>query len=211
MPVPTTVPAPLFGYFKCDSPYYLAMAALQAIGPLTNTSATNPPAMTLYTGDLVSHDPENEMSLEYVENVETAIWTMFKAYLGNSPVYAALGNHDSSPENQDAPHAIDNNGPEGQQFSWNYNHVSGLWKYLGWVDGSTAANASLHYGAYSIVHPLGVRIITINTDFYYKSNYYAFIHAANPDYSGIFSFLIQELQLAEDMGQRVWIIGHVSH
>lgn len=44
---------------------------------------------------------------------------------------------------------------------------------------------------------------------YYRNNYYAFVHAADPDFSGMFTFLIQELQKAEDSGQRVWIVGHV--
>jgi hypothetical protein len=118
-------------------------------------------------------------------------------------------NHDSSPANLDVPHAIDSNGPLGEQFSWNYDHVSSLWKYYGWIDNATAAEASTHYAAYSIVTPLGLRVITINTDFYYGSNYYAYLNVADPDYSGMFSFLIAQLQLAEDLGQRVWIVGHV--
>jgi hypothetical protein len=59
------------------------------------------------------------------------------------------------------------------------------------------------------VHPLGLRIITLNTDLYYRNNHFALLHASNPDFSGMFTFLIQELQKAEDLGQRVWIVGHV--
>lgn len=32
---------------------------------------------------------------------------------------------------------------------------------------------------------------------------------SNPDNSGMLRFLTDELQAAEDAGQRVWIIGHV--
>jgi hypothetical protein len=88
--IPIAFPAPLYGYYKCDSPYYLALAALQSIGPLTGTSLQNPPALTLYTGDLVAHDPQNQRSRAYVENIEDSVWQMFKAYIGG-PVYAALG------------------------------------------------------------------------------------------------------------------------
>lgn len=205
----TDLPAPLYGYYKCDSPYYLALAALQSIGPLTNTSADDPPAMTFYTGDMVTHvATQGQLSREFVENVEDSVLQMFKAYIGG-PIFAALGNHDSSPENNDAPHAIDNDGPLGEQFSWNFNHVSKLWEHYGWINSSTAAEAALHYGAYAVTHPLGVRVITLNTDFYYKSNYFSFLHAADPDYSGIFTFLIDELQKAEDAGQRAYIMGHV--
>ncbi|CAK7226271.1 hypothetical protein SCUCBS95973_006144 [Sporothrix curviconia] len=203
-----SVPAPLFGYFRCDSPYFLALAAMQAIGPLTGTSAEDPLAFTLYTGDLVAHDPVNQLSESYVEYVEASLWQLFKDYIGG-PIYCALGNHDTAPDNLDAPQAIDDNGPVGSQFSWNYNHVSNLWQHYGWLDSATAQQAALHYGAYSVVDRLGVRIITINTDLYYKNNYYAFLHAANPDYSGIFSFLIQELQRAEDESRRVYVVGHV--
>lgn len=201
-------PAPLYGYYQCDSPYFLALAVMQAIGPLTGTSADDPLAMALYTGDLVAHDPQNELSHSYVEYVETSLWHLFKAYIGG-PIYCALGNHDTAPDNLDAPHALDHDGPVGRQFSWNYDHVSALWKHYDWVDDTAAQEAALHYGAYSVKHALGVRIITINTDLFYKSNYYAFVQAANPDYSGIFSFLIDELQKAEDAGERVWIVGHV--
>ena len=85
-----TVPAPLYGAYKCDSPYFLALAAMQAIGPLTGTSAQNPPAFTLYTGDLVAHDPQNQRSQAYVEYCEDTVWYMFKKYIGG-PVYSALG------------------------------------------------------------------------------------------------------------------------
>ena len=35
------------------------------------------------------------------------------------------------------------------------------------------------------------------------------INTTNPDNSGIFSWMTEELQKAEDAGERVWIIGHV--
>jgi hypothetical protein len=202
-------PAPLFGYYKCDSPFYLALAALQSIGPLTGTSLDNPPAMTLYTGDLVAHDKQHQLSQAYLEATEDSVWQMFKAYIGG-PVYAALGNHDTSPINMDAAHGIDGNGPLGQQFSWNYDHVSKLWEHYGWINDTTQMEASTHYAAYAVDHPLGgLRIITLNTDLFYHANAYAYVQAANPDFSGMFSFLIDELQRAEDKGMRVWLMGHV--
>ncbi|KAK4159001.1 Metallo-dependent phosphatase-like protein [Cladorrhinum sp. PSN259] len=203
-----TQPAPLFGYYKCDSPYYLALGALQSIEPLTGVSINNPTALTLYTGDLTAHDPERQISRAYVASTEDSIWQIFKSYIGG-PIYTALGNHDTSPSNLDSPHVLDQNGPLGQQFSWNYDHVSKLWEHYGWINKTTQAQAALHYGAYSVVHPLGLKIITLNTDFYYRSNIFAFINVSDPDYSGMFSLLIEELQNAEDLNQRVWIVGHV--
>lgn len=92
-----TVPAPLYGSFKCDTPYYLGLAALQAIAPLTGTHGNSSVAWTVYTGDLVSHDTQNQLSREYTEYAEVSVYDLFKEYIG-SPVFPVLGNHDSNPE-----------------------------------------------------------------------------------------------------------------
>jgi len=44
-----------------DTPFSLAAAVLEAIPVLTGTNNTGF-AWSIYTGDLVSHDPENQMS-----------------------------------------------------------------------------------------------------------------------------------------------------
>lgn len=55
----TELPAPLYGAYKCDSPYFLVTGALQAVHPLTGTKAKRdgPPdcdpdtlGWTIYTG-----------------------------------------------------------------------------------------------------------------------------------------------------------------
>ncbi len=162
------MPAPLYGAYKCDTPYYLGLAALQAIAPLTGTHGDSSIAWTLYTGDLVSHDSQNQLSRAYTEYAETSVYDLFKEYIG-SPVFPVLGNHDSNPEAIDAPHSLP--GPLGQQFSWNYDHVSSLWQQNGWINSTVAGEARLHYGAYSALNQYGLRIITLNTDFWYRSNY----------------------------------------
>lgn len=200
-------PAPPFGYFECDTPYDLGLAALQAVGPLTGTSKDNPLAWTVYTGDLVSHDPQSELSRAYTEYAEVSVFNyMFKKYL-TGPVFAVLGNHDTNPEAIDSPHSLP--GPLGQQQSWNFDHVSALWKHEGWLDDETARMARTHYGAYSIKNHYGLRMITFNSDFWYRSNFLNFINTTNPDNSGVFKFVIEELQAAEDAGERVWLFAHV--
>lgn len=200
------LPAPLYGAYKCDTPYDLGLAALQAVGPLTGTSKDQPLAWTVYTGDLVSHDPQSQLSRAYTEYAETSVYGMFKKYI-TGPVFAALGNHDSNPEAIDSLHNLP--GPLGQQQSWNYDHVAGLWQHEGWIGPAEAAEARTHYGAYSIKNHYGLRVITFNTDFWYKSNFLNYINTTDPDNSGIFKWMIGELQAAEDAGERVWIVGHV--
>ena len=214
-PIDPLSPAPLYGAYKCDTPYYLATGVLEAVGPLTNTlSPTNPEckeslAWSIYTGDLVSHDSQNQLSRAYTTYTETAAFHMMKTYIQNSPIYAALGNHDSNPEAIDAPHSLP--GPLGEQQSWNYDHVAGLWQNDGWITPEAAASARRHYAGYSIHHPQypKLKIVTLNSDFWYRNNFLNFINTTNPDNSGMFSFLISELQAAEDANERVWIVQHV--
>ena len=207
-PNKTLLPAPLYGAYKCDTPYFLGAAALEAVAPLTGTSST-PFAWSIYTGDLVSHDPQNQLSRAYTEYAEVSIYEQLKHYLPSAPIFPVLGNHDSNPEAIDAPHSLP--GPLGQQQSWNYMHVASLWQNDGWISPEAAAEARVHYAAYSINHPVypKLRIITLNTDFWYRSNFLNYINTTNPDNSGNLRWMVGELQDAEDKGERVWILGHV--
>jgi hypothetical protein len=81
--------APLYGALKCDTPYDLGLAALQAVASLTGTNTKYPLAWTVYTGDLVSHDLQSELSRAYVEYTETSMYGMFKQYL-TGPVFACF-------------------------------------------------------------------------------------------------------------------------
>jgi len=135
--------SPLYGAYLCDSPYDLGLAALESIGPLTGTSKKGKAnfAWTVYTGDLVSHDSQTQLSRAYTEYAEVSVYEIFKSYV-SGPIFPALGNHDSNPEAIDAPHSLP--GPLGQQQSWNYDHVAGLWQHEGWITPEAAAEARTH-------------------------------------------------------------------
>ncbi|KAF8589774.1 hypothetical protein K439DRAFT_1612572 [Ramaria rubella] len=214
-PVPL-LPAPRFGAYECDTPWDLAGAVMHAILPLTGSvgEGSDPIDFTIFTGDLVSHDNDNALSRAYVE-----IFPKRR----NGPVYAALGNHDTWPQAFDAPHSIQ---PEqlSQQSEWDYTHLADLWQTEGWISEQVAAVSratrvllihdgyllsNWQYSAYSTVTPQGLRIITMNTDFWYDDNWFNYINMTDPDVSGMLRFVTDELQAAEDAGQRAWILGHV--
>lgn len=200
------LPAPYFGSWRCDTPYSLGAAALQSIGPLTGTTEKNPLAFTIYTGDLVAHDPHSDLSRDFITYTETSVYGLFKQFL-KSPVYVTLGNHDSSPEAIDAPHKMP--GRLSKQQSWNYRHVTGLWKHHDWISAEDAHAAETHYAGYSVKTAIGLRVISFNSDFWYTRNWLNMINSTNADNSGVFRWLINELQASEDARERVWIIGHV--
>ena len=199
-----TLAAPYWGYEGCDAPWSLVASAFQAMEDLGGKDGYD---IALYTGDLVAHGQTWEESQELVQYSESALFDMMHRYLRNTTVISAIGNHDTSPTEYAAP----NNLPDGRgnQFSWDWDYVSKLWNSEGWVNDNEQTQIRTHYGGYSISPRQGLRVISFNTDFWYRGNGFAFLHTSNPDFSGVLRWVTDELQAAEDAYERVWIIGHV--
>jgi sphingomyelin phosphodiesterase len=199
------VPASRFGYLYCDSPPDLALSAFYYMDQFVKKSDIS---FTIFTGDIVSHDNDDQLSRAYVEYEEEVTYQVFKAEMGAVPIYATLGNHDSLPEAYNTQNSLNPpNGPNA--FSWNYDLLSSLWQSSGWISSSEASYASTHYGAYAHTTAQGLRIISINTDFYYVGNVFNYWNYTNPDTSGVLTWLATELTACESRGQPAWIIGHV--
>ncbi|KAH9838385.1 sphingomyelin phosphodiesterase [Rhodofomes roseus] len=202
----SSIPAPWFGSYLCDSPLSLVAATLQSIPVLTGTQ-DSPFNWTIYTGDLLSHDAFNELSREYTLYTETVVYDLMKRMLNTGPVYAVLGNHDTYMTAMSSPYNI-GGGFEGQ-FNWDYEHLAALWELEGWIGPESAQQARTNYAAYSVQRQDGLRIVTLNTEFWYTQNAYNYINLSSSDNSGMLRFLTDELQAAEDAGDRAWILGHV--
>lgn len=196
-----SLPAPYWGYEGCDAPWSLVASAFQAIEKL------GPYDLALYTGDLVAHGQTWEESPDMVHYSESALFDIMHRHLQNTTVVAAIGNHDSYPTENAAPRKLPNG--RSSQFSWDWDYVSKLWHQEGWVNERQAQDVRTHYGGYSITPRRGLRVITFNTDFWYRSNVFNYIHSSDPDYSGVLRWVTDELQAAEDAHERVWIVGHV--
>ena len=76
-----SVPASRFGALYCDAPPDLAISAFAAMPQLINKSDV---AFTIFTGDIVSHDRDDQLSQAYVEYEENITYALFKAEMGNS-------------------------------------------------------------------------------------------------------------------------------
>lgn len=201
-----TAPAARYGSYYCDAPYPLILAALQAVPVVTGTEEDGF-NFTIYTGDLVSHDPDNELSRAYTLYSETVLYDLIGRMIKTGPVYAVQGNHDTYSQAMSSPYNIGHG--LTNQYKWDYDHFAALWQLEKWISLETAQQARTHYAAYSVQRQDGLRIITINTDFWYTANYFNYINLASSDNSGMLRFLTDELQDAEDAGDRVWILGHV--
>ena len=113
-------------------------------------------------------------------------------------------NHDAAPVNSFPPAAVDTT----ITSQWVYDTLSSLWKT--WIGSAASATADTNPGAYSVLYPGGnLRIISINTNMYYKENFWLYESTMETDPSGQLAWLVNELQAAEDAGERVYIIGHM--
>jgi sphingomyelin phosphodiesterase len=75
-----SVPASRFGYLLCDSPADLAISVFSEMPNFVDMSDIT---FSIFTGDIVSHDPIDQLSRAYVEYEEAVTYQTFQAWLGN--------------------------------------------------------------------------------------------------------------------------------
>lgn len=81
---------------------------------------------------------------------------------GLGQAYAVVGNHDSCPVNSFPPAAVDTT----ISTQWAYDTMSSDWS--SWIGATAAAEADTNFGSYSVLTSEGLRIISVNTNFWYK-------------------------------------------
>ncbi|KAG2030028.1 hypothetical protein BDR03DRAFT_936749 [Suillus americanus] len=149
------LPPAHYGSYWCDTPLDLMAVAMQAISPITGTEG-NGFNFSIFTSDLTAHDPDNQYSRFVVFH------DLLKRYVGPTPVYATIGNHDTYMQFQMIPYTM--GGALGVQFNWLYEHISSMWEYEGWVPEVVVTYASTHYTAYAVTCPDGLKIISLDTN-----------------------------------------------
>jgi sphingomyelin phosphodiesterase len=83
-----SVPASRFGSLLCDSPADLVISVFSEMPNLVDMTDIS---FSIFTGDIVSHDNDDQLSRAYVELEEELTYQTFKAWLGNivnSPLIA---------------------------------------------------------------------------------------------------------------------------
>ncbi|ANB12892.1 hypothetical protein AWJ20_1170 [Sugiyamaella lignohabitans] len=202
-PIQQPFPAPKMGYYNCDAPPALVDGSLAGLSNLYREGNLDYD-FAIFTGDMVDHNPA-WISYEQSLLEEEKVMNYLKKYLNNTPVYAVLGNHDSYPFSQVAQ----TSSGFADLFSFNTDLMAKLWEDNEWLNPATAKQARVHYGAYSTLTRQNLRIISLNSNFWYRWNFYNYWNIENPDTSGTLRFLVEELIRAENKGERVWVIAHV--
>ncbi|KAJ6517990.1 sphingomyelin phosphodiesterase [Mycena vitilis] len=194
-PPTPSVPAGPNGNSHCDSPVSLADSMLEEIEHLN-------PRFSIFTGDVV------EGATWLVDQPEvTADLAAFNAEMAlklSAPIFPAIGN-DSAPVNAFA--RTTSNTANNSQFVFD-TQSAGWGKWIGPNASSQVDHIS---GSYTAKVPgMDLRIISVNTQFWYKQNFWLYdSDVIQPDPNGIIAFMVEALQAAEDAGDRAWIIGHI--
>lgn len=198
----------------CDVPFALERSMYDAINLLVPDAA-----FSIFTGDIVDHaiwntskaaniDLSMQMSLflELFFHVRlTSTFPVRHAYATMNQtlniVYGTAGNHEAHPVNSYAPGTI------SHDDDWIYDLLSEDWR--GWIGSESTASVQ-HTGAYSTKFPGGnLRIISLNTNLYYRHNFWLYQDYDNRDPNGQISWLVNELDAAEKAAERVYIVGHM--
>lgn len=189
-------PAGPYGDHNCDAPVSLEESMYAAIKELVPDAA-----FALFTGDIVDHAVWNTTEAQNILDMNNAYALM--ASSGAFPVvFGTAGNHESSPTNAYPPADV------GNESQWVYDTLAADWTQ--WIGASAASGvSSTTSGAYSTTYGNNLRIISLNTNFYYVQNYWLYQPTMETDPSGQLAWLVDELQAAETAGQRVYIIGHM--
>lgn len=191
-------PAGPYGEHTCDSPATLEEGLYAAITELVPDTA-----FTLFTGDVVEGAVWLTTQTEVTNDLQNAYGKMASSP-GLERVYAVVGNHDTNPVNSWPPATIDTT----ITSQWAYDTLSSLWST--WIGTSAATQADQNPGFYSVLVPdTNLRIISFNTNMYYKENFWLYEATVEMDPSGQLTSIVDALQAAEDAGERVYMIGHM--
>ncbi|KAF4511102.1 hypothetical protein G6O67_002932 [Ophiocordyceps sinensis] len=193
-PGKSTSPAGPYGNHKCDVPISLEQSMYEAINKVAPDAA-----FTIFTGDIVEHAVWNTTQSTNVDSIERAYSAMNKSL---RLVYGTAGNHEAHPADGFQPNAI------GQATQWVYSLLSKQWSY--WIDSAAAENAA-ELGAYSVKYDVEakLRVISLNTNLYYRNNFWLYYNMEDRDPNLQFKWLVKELDAAEQAGDNVYIIGHM--
>ncbi|KXN83061.1 Sphingomyelin phosphodiesterase [Leucoagaricus sp. SymC.cos] len=188
-------PAGALASHNCDTSTGLAESMLRAV-------SMQKISFSIFTGDVIEGDIwlVNQTGVTaHLQQFDQEMQT-----LTSTPVFPVIGNHDTAPVN-----SFPRNTTANASSQWVFDTQATGWSE--WLSASATDSVQHMSGSYAAVPSgMNLRIISLNTLYWYKANFWLFdSDTFQPDPNGILAFVAQQLQAAEDAGQRAWILGHM--
>ncbi|XP_062511163.1 sphingomyelin phosphodiesterase-like [Corticium candelabrum] len=181
-----------WGSYACDVPRNTIENLLQHI------SASVKFDFIYWTGDLPAHNVWNQSRSDQLRILNTLVELMLKYFPGKL-VFPAVGNHESAPVNSYPPPFVTGKNSN----SWLLDALAVNWSH--WLPKDT--QETIRYGGYYTVKVRpGWRIISLNMNYCQSLNFWLYINSTDPAQE--LAWLIKQLQEAEDVGDKVHILGH---
>ncbi|KAK9721171.1 hypothetical protein K7432_003643 [Basidiobolus ranarum] len=192
-------PAGLWGDYNCDASRLVIDSMLKAIPEVAPKID-----FVVMTGDLPPHDIWAETQESVLEVEKTVMTDMRRAFEKiNATAYFSIGNHESAPIN-----SFPTSSMNFDSIDWLYNSLAEQW--VSWLPEKSLENLR-KAGFYSISRPEEeLKIISINSNLGYRFNWWLHVRRNETDPESMFQWLIEELQESENIGEKVFIIGHMS-
>uniref|UniRef100_A0A1X7T6Y9 Sphingomyelin phosphodiesterase n=1 Tax=Amphimedon queenslandica TaxID=400682 RepID=A0A1X7T6Y9_AMPQE len=150
------------------------------------------------TGDLPPHNVWNQTQDDQIY-IFNKIINLFYEYFPNKPLFFSVGNHESAPVNSFPPASITE-----YSMSWLYDDAAELLQK--WLT-STDAIITFKSGGFYSIDFNGLRVISLQTNYYNNQNWWLWINSTDPD--GMLHWFIEKLLDAEAKGMKVHVLGHI--
>ena len=184
-----------WGEFLCDLSTVLLHNFMQKV-----VSMKDEYDVIYVTGDLPPHNVWNQSREDQMASISYVV-NLFKEMIpADKKVYFAVGNHEGVPVNAFPPINV----KKAHSGQWLRDFLSEMWENWLPVDTKKTIQQGIFYS--TLVRP-GLRIISLNMNYCNNRNWWLLINSTDP--AGQLAWLVRTLQSAEDVGERVHIIGHI--
>ncbi|MGH0129860.1 UNVERIFIED_CONTAM: hypothetical protein FKN15_040004 [Acipenser sinensis] len=173
-------------YSKCDLPFRTVESLL------SHLAESGPWDWVYWTGDIPAHNVWAQTRAQQLLELST-ISQLIHKYLGDVPVYPAVGNHESTPVNSFPPPFIRGN----HSSAWLYDRMAEEWG--AWLPAEAQDTIRIG-GFYTVKVQSGLRLVSLNMNFCAKENFWLLINATDP--AGQLQWLINILQESENKGEK---------
>lgn len=194
-----SIAAGMYGDYHCDLPR-------EGLDQLLASAKNDHPDISyvVLTGDFPAHDVWRQNRTLNLESAR-AVAQLVQKYFPDTPVFPAIGNHESFPVNM-FPADDEDMIPTRYDPSWLYNAMADI--YSIWLPNQEQQKTLKDSGYYTILLRPGLRVISVNTNFCNNFNFWLLLNFNDPHRH--LHWVYRQLHKAEFKKEKVFIIGHIA-